>query len=96
MNCPWISINGFHVGTTIKTVLNAVTRFISDVIYSKTQKNKRAFHNLSEQLDSIRKVMNKLGKAEGTEDWKNKYLLIAIHSFDMGSLKQAESIEMLA
>lgn len=37
-----------------------------------------------------------LGTAKGTEDWKNKYLLIVIHSFDMGALKQAESIEMLA
>jgi hypothetical protein len=45
MQCPWIVLNGFHVGTTIKTVLNSVSHFISKVIFCNIEKNKRAFHN---------------------------------------------------
>ena len=45
MNAPYIVINGFHVGTTIKTVLNGVSKFISDLIFRKQEKNKRSFHS---------------------------------------------------
>lgn len=87
---PKMVVNGYHVGTTIKTVLNSVTRFI-DGLFNIQKKNKRTFHSQSEQIDDIKKHMNKLDEVE-----EGLYLMIVIHSLDMGQLKQAESIEILA
>lgn len=36
MRVPFMVVNGFHVGTTIKTVLNGVSKFISDCVLLKT------------------------------------------------------------
>lgn len=42
---PKIVVNGYHVATTIRTVLNSVTRF-QESCFNKA--NKRKFHNQSE------------------------------------------------
>lgn len=51
------------------------------------------FFNQQEQIEEIRRVMNKLGD---TPSLKGAYLLIVIHSLDMGQLKQPKALETLA
>lgn len=88
LSLPIMVVNGYHVGTTIKTVLNSVSKFINQ-LYKKA--NRPKFQSQSEQIDEIKKHMNKLEEI----DMGNVYLLIVIHSLDMGALKQSDAIEIL-
>lgn len=38
-----IIVNGYHAATTIRAVLNEITKFISDTVYP--QKNRKMFHS---------------------------------------------------
>jgi hypothetical protein len=76
---PKIIVNGYHAATTIKAVLNAITNYIKSYIYP--QKNRKTFHSQQEQIEDIKKVMNKLKDVPGYEE---TYLLVVIHSLDIG------------
>lgn len=52
--------------------------------------NRTKYASQTEQIEDIKKHMNKL------EETGIGPLIILIHSFDMGHLKQAESVDILA
>lgn len=80
VHMPKMIVNGYHSGTTIKSILNSITKFMNQTIFRK--KNEKKYKSQAEQIDDIKKYMNRFDEAH-----KNMYLVIVIHSFDMGQLK---------